>query len=157
MKNKEFYKDEIYEVACKHDLFAINKKTGEVTNCENITCDDCLFDYRENFSTLGPCDKRAMEWLEEEHVEPVLNNVEKQYLEDFIRPFRSRVKSITKRSYSNDHSYLQLGIKSIYNQDYELMNLPLFVRNKMYRRMAEEKEYTLKDLGLFENELKKAE
>ena len=26
MKNKEFYKDKIYEVACKHETFAVKKK-----------------------------------------------------------------------------------------------------------------------------------
>lgn len=30
MKNKEFYKDKIYEAACKYRRIAVNKETGEL-------------------------------------------------------------------------------------------------------------------------------
>lgn len=147
MKNKEFYKDQIFELACNCETIALNKKTHKIGPCHKVECDNCEF-----YSGSQLCEYTFKVWLKQEHTEPILDSVEKRYLENIIRPFRRRVKSITKRLYSNDHEYIELDIKSIWDRKYELMNLPLFLRNKMYRSMETEKEYTLKDLGLFENE-----
>lgn len=147
MKNKEYFKDQIYDILCSRKNVAVNSKTGEPFMCGH-NCVNCAL-----FRPDGTCQTRAfMNWLDGEHKEHVLTYEEKQYLENFIRPFKNRVKSITKRLYSNDDAYIQLIVKSIYEQNYELMNLPLFVRNKMYKDMELGKQYTLKDLGLFEDE-----
>ena len=147
MKNKEYFKDQIYDILCSCKSVAVNSKTGEPFMC-NGSCANCALFRRDD-----TCKTRAfMNWLDEEHKEHVLTYEEMQYLENIVRPFKDRVKSITKRLYSNDDAYIQLNAKSIYERNYELMNLPLFVRNKMYKGMVYEKEYTLKDLGLFENE-----
>lgn len=147
MKNKEYFKDQIYDILCSCKSGAVNRKTGEPFMC-NGSCANCAL-----FRSDGTCKTRAfMNWLGEEHKEHVLTYEEMQYLENIVRPFKDRVKSITKRLYSNDDAYIQLNVKSMHDRNYELINLPLFVRNKMYRRMVAEKEYTLKDLGMFENE-----
>ena len=149
MKNREYYKDEIFEVACKRDRFAVNKMTGEIDGCYELSCSDCLF------NPAGcDCGERALKWLEQEHIEPILNGTEKQYLENFIRPFKDRVKSIAKWRHLDIYAYLQLRIISLphFSSEDEIISLPLFVRNKMYQHMTYEKEYTLKDLGLFKNE-----
>ena len=147
MKNKEFYKEQIYEVACKRDRFAVNKTTKEIDYCLEMNCCDCLFD-----SSHYCCGSRAMEWLEEEHVEPVLDDVEKRYLEAVLRPFRKRVKSIKKVLWSNDYTYIQIAIDCLCSSEYgyDYINLPIFVRSEMYKGMELGKQYTLKDLGLFE-------
>lgn len=149
MKNREYYKDQIYEVACRHDRFAINKTTKKIGGCLELSCSDCLFN-------PGGCDcyERALKWLEQEHVEPILNGKEKQYLENFIRPFKDRVKSIAKWRHLDIYAYLQLRIISLphFSSEDEIINLPLFVRNEMYQHMTDEKEYTLKELKLFKNE-----
>lgn len=154
MKNREYYKDKLYQIACAHDIFAVNEKTGEVTNCKKQNCCDCLFYHHYKFSTWDTCYKRAIEWLEQEHTEPILDDVEKRYLENFIRPFKNRVRSVTKRMYSDDFAYLQLHINSLYSnkQQGELINLPLFVWDKLYRNMTLRKKFTVKDLKLFEEE-----
>ena len=148
MKNKEFYKDKIFDAACKYKNLAVDKETGEICKCPLTLCNDCAL----SKIMVGSCVDAWTHWLEQEHIEPVLDDAEKRYLESVVRPFKNRVKSITKRLYSNDHEYIHLEIKSIYEWDYELMNFPLFVRNKMYQRMETGKEYTIKELGLFENE-----
>lgn len=157
MKNKEFYKEKIYEVACKHDAFAVNKKTGEVTNCGNITCSKCLFetfskclfDSSTGFRAGDTCNDRAREWLEQEHIEPVLDDVEKRYLEGVIRPFKKRIKSIQKLSWSNAYAYIWIVMDWLDDSECEYLNLPLFVGNKMYKGMVLGKQYTLEELGLF--------
>ena len=153
MKNKEYYKDKIYEIACAHDTFAIDKKTGEMMKCEDAECSNCLFRYLEGPSNFGTCQKFAVDWLEQEYVEPILDDIEKQYLESFIRPFKNRVRSITKRTDIGDYAYLRLRINSSFPcMQEELINLPIFAQNKMYRNMTAGKKYNLKDLRLFEDE-----
>ena len=149
MKNKEFYKDKIYEVACKRDVFAVNKKTGKVTNCRNLKCSDCLFDKTH----VGGCYERAMEWLEQEHNEPVLNDVEKRYLEAVLMPFKDRVLYVEKAIYDDDRAFLRIRIKSILGGDgRESILLPYFHPQKMYVRMEENRRYTIEELGLFTDE-----
>lgn len=152
MKNREYYKNEIYEVACRRDRFAVNKVTRKVDGCLNLLCSDCLF--CPSSDRYGNCACRALDWLEQEYVEPILDDTEKQYLEHFIRPFRGRVRSITKLLYADIYAFLQLRMEDsdICWPEGEVINLPLFVRNSMYRHMVSEKEYTLKELGLFEDE-----
>ena len=75
--------------------------------------------------------------------EQILDKEEKKYLENVIRPFRYRVIYISKISTSTSE-YIRIGI----NND-ECM-LPYFKAGTMYKGMKPDKEYTLKELGLFE-------
>lgn len=74
----------------------------------------------------------------------ILDNTEKRYLKDVIRPFRDRVSSIYKiKSYINNNKeyiFIKIGNESI--------NLPYFEENTMYKDMRLEKEYTLEELGI---------
>ena len=157
MKNKEFYKDEIYEVACKRDCFAVNKKTGDVMRCKYTICHDCLFNYLKGFSNCNNCDERAMAWLEQEHTEPLLTGKEKQYLEGVIRPFKDRVLYVAKVvSINSDKAYLEIRIKSLFGENHrEGIFLPFFHPEKMYVGMEENRQYTIEELGLFADEEEK--
>lgn len=152
MKNKEFYKDEIFEVACKRGIFAVNKKTGEVMRCKYTKCRDCVFDYLEKYPTYTSCDDRAMAWLEQEHTEPVLDDVEKRYLEAVLMPFQNRVLYVAKVIFTNsDKAFLEIRIKSFFGEnDREGIFLPYFHPKKMYVGMEENRRYTIEELGLFE-------
>lgn len=153
MKNKDFYKQQLYEVTCKHDIFAVNEKTGEVTNCKKLNCSDCLFYCRYRFPNCDTCNERAIEWLEEEHAEPpILSDAEKQYLENFIRPFKDRVIEITKRELTDDYEYLSFYVKSLGDFGTDSFDLPLFKCGAAYRGMKQDARYTLNKLGLFASE-----
>ena len=152
MKNKEFYKDEIYEVACKRDCFAVNKKTGDVMRCKYTICHDCLFNYLKGFSNCNNCDERAIEWLEQEHIEPILNDVEKRYLEAVIRPFKDRVKKLKKSEIFKDYAELYINVASMIDPATDDFCLPVFGKNDAYLGMEYDKEYTIVELGLFEDE-----
>ena len=154
MKNKEFYKDEIYEIACRRDCFAVNKKTGDVMRCKYTMCHDCLFNYLKGFSNCNNCDERAMEWLEQEHVEPILNDVEKRYLEAVLMPFKNRVLYVAKVvSNNSDKAYLEICIESLLEKTRrEGIFLPFFHPEKMYVGMEKNRQYTIEELGLFADE-----
>ena len=150
MKNKEFYKDELYEIACKRDRFAVNKTTKEIDCCLEMNCCDCLFDSR-------CCGSRAMKWLEEEHLEPVLDNVEKRYLEAVLMPFKNRVLYVAKVvSNNSDKAYLEICIESLLEKTRrEGIFLPFFHPEKMYVGMEKNRRYTIEELGLFTDEEEK--
>lgn len=62
MKNKEFYKEKIFEIACNGNSVGI--VNGEPVACEQITCGKCDVDkYHE-------CEDYIKEWMEKEHEEP---------------------------------------------------------------------------------------
>lgn len=75
----------------------------------------------------------------------ILDKEEKEYLENFLRPFKNWDVRFLKAQSLNDGEYLliQIGIVSI-------IKLPPFKKGTMYKGMELDKEYTLKELGLFE-------
>lgn len=77
--------------------------------------------------------------------EPILDNKEKEYLGNIIRPFRDKVRYIVKIRYSRINNTAYIFIK-INNDDY--INLPYFKENTMYKNMKLNREYTLEELGL---------
>lgn len=79
---------------------------------------------------------------------PILDKVEKRYLENVLRPFKDKVEFIRKDFHcSKSQDYIHIGIKN--NLD---MDFPNFQRGTMYKGMEENKPYTLEKLGLFEEE-----
>lgn len=77
----------------------------------------------------------------------ILNKEEKEYLENFLRPFNDKVKSISIYDCGGDIYCL---IIDIFNQSE--IDLPVFKKDKYYKGMELEKEYTLEELGLFKGE-----
>lgn len=77
--------------------------------------------------------------------ESILDDSERKYLGDVIRPFRNKVKWVVK--ITSDFCKLEcisIGIEG-YNDD---ISLPFFEIGKMYKGMVSEKRYTLEELGL---------
>lgn len=74
---------------------------------------------------------------------PILDNIEKKYLRNVIRPFKQRIKSISKKTWMDDREYLTFDLK-----DECSFTLATFKKGTMYKGMELRKEYTLKELGL---------
>lgn len=78
---------------------------------------------------------------------PILDEAEKRYLSNVIKPFYNTVKYICK--YDNGSKY-----QYIYIYYYELdgsgrfIEFPSFKKGTMYKGMESEKKYTLDELGL---------
>ena len=130
MRNIEKYKNNIVKHINECGLYQeINKiKNGEyVHNC----CDNC-----------DECYDECMRWLAEEYKEPVLDEVERNYLSDVIKPFGHRVSYIVKRMNGSGY-YIAIILNN-----FDVMNLPYFTRNTMYKGMTVGRQYKLKELGL---------
>lgn len=65
MTNKENFKEDIFEIACKGDAIAVEKKTNKPCGCEEIGCNGCAL-----VNKTGSCRETLALWLEEEYVEP---------------------------------------------------------------------------------------
>lgn len=128
MKNIEKYKDEI-----------LNSSRADLTCCVNdsILGKNC-------YRTCNECKKHAMQWLLSEAEEPILDEVEREYLSYGIRQFREKIECIYKHQMSYiDEYYIAVRLKDGYSLRY-----PRFKGNTMYKGMEVEKEYTLEELGL---------
>lgn len=82
--------------------------------------------------------------------EPILDEEEKKYLSAVIKPFRDRVKYIEKIDCRTDNntSFINICMLHINKQENEIIYLPFFKTNTMYKGMEEDKEYTLEELGI---------
>lgn len=90
--------------------------------------------------------------IKQEDKKEVLDKIEKKYLENLLRPFRNKVKTITKfvHMYTSIAEYLTIEMKN----GLDTFSLPDFKENTMYKGMEQGKCYTLQELGLFESENK---
>lgn len=75
----------------------------------------------------------------------ILDEAEKRYLRNFIRPFRDEVYYITKHEYYVDNiKYYRISIVMKNDDD---IYLPRY-NKKMYKGMETNKKYTIKELGI---------
>ena len=131
MLNIEKYKDDILNAKQAHltcsvyDIFLKLSHRSCIGNCKE-------------------CKKNIMNWLLEEYKEPVLDDVEKEYLSAVIRPFRNHVNGV--RKWFNGIDY-QIVISL--DDGGNLCQLPRFpLSSEMYMGMDSNKWYSLQELGL---------
>ena len=142
MTNGEYYKKEIAKFWIGY--FGVDKETKKIKCCHNTKCGNCLFSGYED-----GCGNERNKWYFSQHKEePILNETEKAYLEDVIRPFKNRAKKIVLSSFSSSLNYISIIIEE--EKDY--ISFPNFETGTMYKDMELEKEYTLEELGLFEED-----
>lgn len=79
-----------------------------------------------------------------ELVKEILDEKEKEYLRNVIKPFREKVTSIQKDG-NRLREYIKIGIKNDAN-----ISLLYFETDTMYKGMKIYKQYTLSELGLEE-------
>ena len=78
-----------------------------------------------------------------ERKEEILDEVEKKYLADVVRPFRSKVRSVYKMaSICSNKEFINIQLRD------ENFTLPYFEKGTMYKEMQTGKRYTLEKLGL---------
>lgn len=87
-----------------------------------------------------------LEWMSRPYKEPILEEDERNYLSNVIRPFKENVCTVYKRkfySYSGlTYEYIVVKLRN------DKWGFPKFVEGTMYKGMEVNKEYSLKELGL---------
>ena len=138
MLNIEKYKDEIIEeyqnliktTAIDGDGNRMNKaiRTIAYKHCRKIL--------------LGA--SNPFKWLCEEYKEPILDDVEREYLSAVIKPFRKKISCIRKsKDLSEGKKYIKI---ELCNGD--SMYFPYLANDEMYKGMELYRNYTLEELGL---------
>lgn len=82
------------------------------------------------------------------YYESILDDEEKRYLSNIIKPFRSRVKYITKNKINDKLSYISIDFYEPHGKRIEYICLPNFKTNTMYKNMELGNDYTFEELGL---------
>ncbi len=130
MLNAEKFRDEIFD------------------NDNNLICDklrDVFFrETKENqFKSLG----KVVRWLLSEYKEPILDEVEREYLSAVCRPYG--VVMICKKNTGNNKSQrIEIYIDNTYCKKYEAIKLPYFNPETMYKGMEVGKKYLPQELGI---------
>lgn len=130
MRNIEKYEKAVLDSLnyCDLDIKLENVGTGLKEDCGDRNC--------------NACKKQLREWLLAEA--EILDDAEKRYLRGVIRPFRDKVKSITKFADTRcTEEYIYMVIEGPADAC-----LPRFDGNTMYKGMELNREYTLEELGL---------
>lgn len=83
-----------------------------------------------------------LEWMSQPYREQILDDVEREYLSEVIRPFKGDVDYICKRL---NHGGYYIAIVS---NGSDVTKLPYFPNNEMYKGMELDRRYKLKELGL---------
>ena len=80
--------------------------------------------------------------------QPILDDIEKKYLSNIIKPFRNRIEWVRKFSSPNHRNleYIKISYQDCTHSN--VLNFPDFKRGTMYRGMKIGKSYTLKELGI---------
>lgn len=88
-----------------------------------------------------------LEWMSRPYKEPILEEDERNYLSNVIKPYKNKVTGITKvkDEYKENMRYIRITVRSVGT---EYINLPWFKENTMYKGMKDLKDYTLEELGL---------
>ena len=133
-------------------MLNIEKYKDIVLNNTNICDTDTLLRgicteesraFCEGFKCTG-CRERFLKWLLEEAKEPVLDDVEKEYLSAVIKPFRKKISSIRKiKDPRKGKNYIKIEFC-----DGDLMHFPNLSNDAMYKGMEVNKEYSLEELDL---------
>ena len=112
-----------------------------VNRCREIAN---LYNLKDSYSDLGKIIK-----IEEptyrtvyKYKPEILDEAEKRYLRNVVRPFRDKVTYIRKFVYSTGDAKIDIVVENWY------ICLPTFPKNQMYKNMEDDKEYTLEELGL---------
>ena len=128
-------------------MLNIEKYKDDILNTE-LTHINCCVNHLSNkgicFKNCKECKENAMKWLLSEYKEPILDDVEREYLSAVIKPFRKKISCIRKSKDSRQgENYIKI---EFCNGD--CMFFPNLSNNAMYKRMKLDRDYTLEELGL---------
>lgn len=133
--NLEHYKEQLKEILLLRfdNPRGVIKKIGEIFGCQ-------IKVERGEYATDA-----LLEWMAQPYREPILDDAEREYLSEVIKPFLSKIKYIAKfkSACSEDKQYIHIAF---YEGDG--LTFPYFKANSMYKGMELNKAYTLKELRL---------
>lgn len=136
----------IYRNGEKRIVNKTANKIVDMVNFSNLSFNLC--DFREDLTNINGCEYDIVKIYKAEYKtvfskEEILDEAERKYLADVIRPFKNRVKYIYKgQEWSNKKEFINIILKE------DTLDLPYFKKGTMYKGMQIGRNYTLEELGL---------
>ena len=146
MKNGQKYAKEINQMVNQEyfecSLWSIRNGKIASEDCHHIPESFDPVSGRDEFCKKCLCE--SLEWLNQEYKEPILDDVEREYLSAVIKPFRKKISCIRKNKDSRKgKNYIKI---EFCNGD--LMFFPNLSNDEMYKGMELDRNYTLEELRL---------
>lgn len=135
MKNIEKYEKELRKYGTN---FALTK-WGSIVNCKDVSCQNCTFD--------DGCVIKRMNWLLEEHEEPILTDEGIKFLKEYIKQSGKTTLYIKIRKKVANYYEYRLEI----HLDTGLISIPFAETSNLYemfKNMEIGVGYTPEELGL---------
>lgn len=166
-ENKEWFKEDELELVKTAQFTKSDLKDGDIVTYRNgekrTLLDNRLFDsnigitnwlsnynedltreYEERKDTDIIKVERSVQYKTVyERKEEILDEAEKRYLRDVIRPFRDKVGHIRKQNFFRG-DYITINVK--HDDGEEGIDLPYFNKNTIYKGMKLDNKYTLEEL-----------
>ncbi len=132
--NLEHYKEQLKEIYNEH-----YDEPSDILDEIQSKIDSRIKD--SNCSTYTD---NILNWMSQPYRESILDEAERKYLSDVIRPFRNKIDTISKfTTWDGSSHYIYISMK-----DNHIATLPVFPKGTMYKCMKGGKHYSLKELGL---------
>lgn len=140
------------------DMTEKQYQTWLQNHCDFEYCNKCPFNkinctFTTDFNWIKNKNFYSDKFLNQEveiEVPELLTKEEKEYLENFLKPFKEVIDYIIKTR--DNYNIKEFIVIRLCNG--EEFYLPYFNLNEYYKNMKIEREYTLKDLGLFQTKYK---
>ena len=122
------------------------KFRDEILSDEGNELNKAFSTCKENIGK-SPSYNGLIRWLLSEYKEPILDEVEREYLSAVCRPYE--VVSISKKiSFDASIEWIAILVESSSNNGIESVYLPCFKSETMYEGMKVKKAYTPQELGI---------
>ena len=146
MKNGQKYAKEINQMV-NQEYFECS--LWSIRNGKKASEDCCHIP--ESFDPVSGSDEfckkclgESLEWLNQEYKEPILDDIEREYLSSVIKPFRKKISCIRKsKDPRKEKNYIKIEFC-----DGDRMFFPNLSNDAMYKGMELDRNYTLEELGL---------
>ena len=103
---------------------------------------------KEVLFTIDFDDIKNEHW--EEYNDDILNEEEKPYLENILKPYKNRVDFVMKECIGDYYERIVICV-SVKNKSFKnYIAFPYFNKGTMYKGMEIDKKYTVNELGLYE-------
>lgn len=146
MKNGQKYAKEINRMVNQEyfecSLWSIRNGKRASEDCCHIPESFDPVSGRDEFCKKCLCE--SLEWLNQEYKDPILDDVEREYLSAVIKPFRKKISYIRKiKDFSKGKKYIKIELC-----DGDTMYFPNLSSDEMYKGMELDRKYTIDELGL---------
>ena len=146
MKNGQKYAKEINQMVNQEyfecSLWSIRNGKRASEDCRHIPESFDPVSGRDEF--CKKCLGESLEWLNQEYKDPILDDVEREYLSAVIKPFRKMIAYIVKaQDFDDGKQCIRIILQNV-----DGMRFPYFDDDTMYKGMKENKKYSLEELDL---------